>query len=408
MRMTTSMPFTHCTAAVERATVSVKSKTRTTDQKRPPPNELRALSQRSSRRFSVLSNAASGPASRPSGDTYRIPGPHEAREVVALAYDVKVDGLALVEAGVLVRAAEAGDVEVKHDERRAAASHRLQQANPFRVRARRDDRDGASGEPADAVPRQRLGEWRAAVGLAHREEVEDEAVLPDRAVRLEHGAARIVRDQSNLASPAVHLRRHRRRQADRVFDRRLFPVTEMDAAVEVKKDPQVGGQGLLERLRHQPLVLGRERPVDSPEAVARRVVAHAACLRRVVSPGAERLRASHLLRARSHQVGHRPDTWVHEDRRALGELQLAVEQAEWFTHAQRCRTERYPAASPIHAPRPPPHSLAAEGDDTARLVVGDLAEVADLDPRRGNPALAPNLELLLIHLTDGRSAGVDA
>ena len=107
MTMTTSMPFTHCTVEVDRATVTVNSKTRTTDQKRPPPSERRALSHSSSRRFSVLSNAASGPASRPSGDTYRIPGPHEAREVVALAYDVKVDVLAQVEAGVLVRAAEA-------------------------------------------------------------------------------------------------------------------------------------------------------------------------------------------------------------------------------------------------------------------------------------------------------------
>src|SRR5439155_857440 len=168
MTMTTSMPFTHCTVEVERATVSVKSKTRTTDQKRPPPNELRALSQRSSRRFSVLSNAASGPASRPSGDTYRIPGPHEAREVVAFAYDVKVDVLAQVEAGVLVRAAEAGDVEVEHDERRAAASHRLQQANPFRVRARRQE--GSTGRWSGAArtsSTSAAGAWpRAASGFA--------------------------------------------------------------------------------------------------------------------------------------------------------------------------------------------------------------------------------------------------
>src|SRR3989442_364168 len=134
----------------------------------------------------------------------------------------------------------------------------------------------------------------------------------------------------------------------------------------------------------------------------------AARLRRVVSPRAERLRAPHLLRARSHQVGHRPHARIDEDRRALRELQLAVEQAERFPYTQRCRTERHPATPAIHAPRPPPDGLAAERDDTAGLVVSDLAEVADLDPGRGNPALAPNLELLLVDLADGRRAGVDA
>src|SRR2546430_472859 len=186
MTLTTSMPLTHCTVEVDRATVNVSSKTSATDQMRPPPSAPRARSQAMARRFRMLSKAASGPARRPSGDTYRIPGPHEASEVVALAHDVQVDVLAQVEAWVLVRASEAGDIEVEHDERRAAASHRLQQANPFRIRAGRDDGDGASWKPADAVPREGLGQRCAPVGLAHREVVEDEAVLAHRPMRLEH------------------------------------------------------------------------------------------------------------------------------------------------------------------------------------------------------------------------------
>src|SRR5207245_7668013 len=76
--------------------------------------------------------------------------------------------------------------------------------------------------------------------------------------------------------------------------------------------------------------------------------------------------------------------------------------------ARRWRTQPHPAACPMPAPRPPSGGLAAEGDHPAGLVVSDLAEVADLDPGRGNPALAPHLELLLVDLADGRRAGVDA
>src|SRR5438128_7177867 len=182
--LTTSMPVTHCTVEVERETVNVSSRTRTKDQQRPPPIQPRARSHSRARCPRALSNAASGPARRPSGDTYRIPGPYEAGEVVAPAHDIKVDILSQVEARVLVRSAEAGYVEVKDDECRAAATDRLEQPNPFRVGARRDDRDGATREPADAVPRERLGQGRAAVGLAHREVVQDEAVLAHGAVRL--------------------------------------------------------------------------------------------------------------------------------------------------------------------------------------------------------------------------------
>src|ERR1051326_4247744 len=110
----------------------------------------------------VLSNAASGLTSRPSGDTYRIPCPHKAGEVVALAHHIKVDVLPEVEARVLVGTPEAGPVDVKDDQRRAPAAHGLQKRDPAWVGARGDDRDGPPWQPANAVPRQRVGKRRAA------------------------------------------------------------------------------------------------------------------------------------------------------------------------------------------------------------------------------------------------------
>src|SRR5438445_3786191 len=408
MTFTTSMPVTHWTVVVERATVNVRRRTNKADDSRPPPMAASARPQIRPRRSSVLSKAASGPASRPSGDTYRIPCPHEAREVVALAHHIQVDVLAEVEARVLVGPAEAGHVQVEHDEGRAAASHRLQQAHPLWIRARRDHGDGAAGQPANAVPRQRLGQRGPAVGLTDREVVEDQAVLAHRAVRLEHRAARVVGDQTHLAAATVHLRGHRRSQAHRVLDRRLLPVTEMHAAVEVQEDPEVRGQRLLERLRHQALVLRRQRPVDAPEVIPCDVVPYAARFRRVVGPRTERLRGTDLLRAGSHQVRHWPHARIDQNRRALRDLELAVEQAKGFADTQRGRPQRHPAPPSIDATRPPLHDFAAERDDAPGLIVGDLAEVTDLDPRPWDPALSPHLELLLVHLPDGWGAGVDA
>src|SRR5205823_14284326 len=130
-------------------------------------------------------DAASGPTSRPLGDTYRISGPHQACKVVAAAHHIKVDVLAHVEARVLFRPTEAGRVEIEHDQRRAAASHRLEKPNPLRVRARGDDRDGAPRQAPDPVPGEGLRQRCAPVGLAHGEVVEDEAILPHRTMRLE-------------------------------------------------------------------------------------------------------------------------------------------------------------------------------------------------------------------------------
>src|SRR5919204_116580 len=146
----TSMPSTQRTVAVDFATVSDMARTRTTAQKRPSPIESTTRSQSVATRLS--SKAASGPIRRCSGDTYRIPGPHEPREVVAGTYDVEVDVLAEVEARVLVRPAEAGHVDVEHDQARSPSAHGLHQPHPVRVGARRDHRDGAPGKAADPVP----------------------------------------------------------------------------------------------------------------------------------------------------------------------------------------------------------------------------------------------------------------
>src|SRR2546430_9123306 len=95
----------------------VSKRTVTADQNRPAPIHCRA---RSSSAVGVAppSNAASGPASRVSGDTYRIPGPHKSREVISAAHNIKVDVLAQVEADVLVGSTEASGVEVEDDQRR--------------------------------------------------------------------------------------------------------------------------------------------------------------------------------------------------------------------------------------------------------------------------------------------------
>src|SRR5437588_8720745 len=194
--MITSMPSTQCTVDVERATVTVRRRTRTAVQKRPPATDSRARSHSSSRRLMPVLKAASGPTSRPLGDTYRISGPHQACKVVAAAHHIKVDVLAQVEARVLFRPTEAGRVEIEHDQRRAAASHRLEKPNPLRVRARGDDRDGAPRQAPAPVPGEGLRPRCAPVGLAHGEVVEDETVLPHRPVRLEQSALRVAGDQS--------------------------------------------------------------------------------------------------------------------------------------------------------------------------------------------------------------------
>src|SRR6266851_6600944 len=244
----TARPSTQGAVAVDLATEMVIRSTKTADQNRPPPIHSRARSSASEDRVTPPSNAASGPASRPLGDTYRIPGPHQSREVVAATHHVKVDVLAEVEADVLVRAAEARGVEVEDDKRRPPSAHRLEEAHPTRIGARSDDGDRAARKAANPIPRERLGERRASIRRAHRQVVEDEAVLAHCAVRLEHSAARVVGDQADLASAAVHLRGHRCSEADRVLDGRLLVLAEMHGAVQVEEDPEVGRQRLLESL----------------------------------------------------------------------------------------------------------------------------------------------------------------
>src|SRR5216684_7947970 len=273
----TSTPLTQPAVAVELAMAYVSRKTIRADQSTPPPTDDRARPHSSSR----------ASARRSLGDANCIPGPHEAREIVAPAHDIEVDVLAEIEARVLVRTAEASDVQVKDDQRRTPSADRLKQAHPRGVGAGGDHGDGAAGQPADLVPRERLGQRRAAVGLGDGEVVEDQAVLPDRAVRLQDRPLRIVRDEPDLPASAVDLRRLRRGEAHRVLDRRFLAFARMHVAVEVEEDPEVGRQRLLEGLRHEPAVAGGKRPVDAAEAVAGRVIADASGLRRVVGPGAE-------------------------------------------------------------------------------------------------------------------------
>src|SRR5207253_2630528 len=111
-----SIPSTQRTVAVDRATVRVSRSTSTAAQNRPAPTDSRTRSHAMEARPGW--NAASGALRRVSGDTYRIPGPHEPREVVAGAHHVQVDVLPEVEARILIRAAEAPDVEVEDDEAR--------------------------------------------------------------------------------------------------------------------------------------------------------------------------------------------------------------------------------------------------------------------------------------------------
>src|SRR5690348_1598296 len=137
----TSMPSTQWTAAVERATASVRRMTSTADQKRPALSDSR-IRLKMAPPNPGSSNSSAGRTSRLSGDTDRIARPHEPCEVVAGANHVQVDVLAEVEARVLVRAAEAGGVEVEDDQAGAPAADGLEQAHPGRVGARRDHRDG--------------------------------------------------------------------------------------------------------------------------------------------------------------------------------------------------------------------------------------------------------------------------
>src|SRR5579864_6170744 len=242
----TSIPVTHWTVAVDLETATVRRRTITADQNRPPPSQSRPRSHTADR--TAPASMSPGRNRGLLGDTDRIARSHQPGEVIALADNVQIDVLAQVKADVLVGSAEAGTVQIENDQCRALAAHRLEQPHPRGVGARRYHRDRASWQTADPVPRQRLGKGRAAVGLADREVVEDQTVLPHRAVRFQHGAARIVGDQAHLAAPAVHLRRERRRETHTVLQRRLLVLTEVDRAVEVEQDPEVGRQRLLESL----------------------------------------------------------------------------------------------------------------------------------------------------------------
>src|SRR5712691_1831147 len=219
MGVITSIPSTQWTAAVDRATESVSRMTSAADQKRPALIDSRTRLQILPKGPGSSGNSSIGRPSRPSGDAYRIARPHQPCEVVAGANHVEVDVLAQVEARVLVRATEAGGVEVEDDQAGAPAAHGLEKAHPPRVGARRDHGDRAPGQAADAVPGERLRQRRAAVGLADRQVVEDQAVLADRAVWLEDRALGVVGDETDLAAAAVHLGGHRGGEADGVLHR---------------------------------------------------------------------------------------------------------------------------------------------------------------------------------------------
>ena len=264
------------------------------------------------------------------------------------------------------------------------------------------------GSRPDLVPGQGLRQRRPTVRLGDSQVVEDQPVLADGAVRFQDRALAVVRYETHLAAPAVHLGRHRGCQAHRILDGRVLSLAEVDVAVEIEQDPEVGRQRLLEGFRHETAVARGQRPVDAPEAVPSGVVAHAAGLRWVVGPRPEALRAADLLGARGHEIGDRPHTGIHQHRGALRQLQLLLEEAERLSQAQRGRPERHPAAAAVDAARLPAHQLSADRDDAPGLVVGDLAQVADLDPRRRHPARAAHLDGLLESLADGRRARVEA
>src|SRR5215472_7990476 len=110
---TTSMPGTHWTVTVDFDMATVRRRTSTADQKRPPPSHSRVRSQ-----TTLLRMPSSNPSGLPrtvSGDTYRIARPHEASEIVALPNHVQVHVLSEIEAHVLLRTAKARDVEIEDD-----------------------------------------------------------------------------------------------------------------------------------------------------------------------------------------------------------------------------------------------------------------------------------------------------
>src|SRR5439155_4000221 len=102
----------------------------------------------------------------------------------------------------------------------------------------------------------------------------------------------------------------------------------------------------------------------------------------------KRLGGTDLLRAGRDQVRDGTHPRINEDGGALAELDLTIEEPEGLTDAQRGRPEGHPTAPPVHTARLPPHEVVTKGDHAARLVVGDLAEVAHFHPGRRDPAPA--------------------
>src|ERR1700730_15756823 len=192
---TTSIPPTQAAVAVDRATINVSSRTSTADQAAAPVSEASVWP------HTVPGTRAS--RNRGLGDTDCISRPHQPAEIIPTPDDVEVDVLAQIQPWVLIRTAEAGHVEIEDDHRRAAPTHRLQQAHPIGVGAGRDDGNGAPRQAADSIPSERLGQWRPAVGLRDRQVIEDEPVLANGAVGFEDGSSRVVCDQANLTTSTV-------------------------------------------------------------------------------------------------------------------------------------------------------------------------------------------------------------
>src|SRR5487761_13925 len=101
---TESMPGTQAAVAVDRAIINVRSRMSSADHATAPVIEARVW-------LHILRGQR---AAKPLADADCIPSPLQAREVIPAADYVQVDVLPEIEAGVSIRAAEAGGVQVEN------------------------------------------------------------------------------------------------------------------------------------------------------------------------------------------------------------------------------------------------------------------------------------------------------
>ena len=100
-------------------------------------------------------------------------------------------------------------------------------------------------------------------------------------------------------------------------------------------------------------------------------------------------------------VRDRSHARVHQHGHALAEPQLAAEETEWLADSQRRRAERHPSSAAVNPTRLPGDRIATYRDHSARLVVGDPAQVAYLDPGRRHESGPSHLD----HLFEGLAHG---